>query len=150
MSARLSRLVCAGCGAVAGPWRAVPVPLPERGRGDDVDHVLRRELDLSTVRFPDGDAEPNPFVRYRHAAPRLPRRAGRRPLRRGVLRARAASSTTRSPRSTGTASPSRRSRAAPSSATRSGFSEPGGVWVKDETGNVSGSHKARHLFGVLL
>ena len=26
----------------------------------------------------------------------------------------------------------------------------GGVWVKDETGNVSGSHKARHLFDVLL
>ena len=31
-----------------------------------------------------------------------------------------------------------------------GLSEPGGAWVKDETGNVSGSHKARHLFGVLL
>jgi threonine synthase len=26
----------------------------------------------------------------------------------------------------------------------------GGVWVKDETGNVSGSHKARHLMGVAL
>ena len=26
----------------------------------------------------------------------------------------------------------------------------GGVWVKDETGNVSGSHKARHLMGVML
>lgn len=24
------------------------------------------------------------------------------------------------------------------------------VWVKDDTGNVAGSHKARHLFGVLL
>ena len=33
---------------------------------------------------------------------------------------------------------------------RLGFSADGGVWVKDETGNVSGSHKARHLFGVLL
>jgi threonine synthase len=31
-----------------------------------------------------------------------------------------------------------------------GLSGRGGVWVKDETGNVSGSHKARHLFGVLL
>ncbi len=29
--------------------------------------------------------------------------------------------------------------------------QPGaGVWVKDETGNVSGSHKARHLMGVML
>ncbi len=26
----------------------------------------------------------------------------------------------------------------------------GGVWVKDETGNVSGSHKARHLMGLLI
>jgi threonine dehydratase len=25
-----------------------------------------------------------------------------------------------------------------------------GLWVKDETGNVSGSHKGRHLFGVML
>ncbi len=31
-----------------------------------------------------------------------------------------------------------------------GFSEPGGVWVKDETGNVAGSHKSRHLMGVAL
>jgi hypothetical protein len=27
---------------------------------------------------------------------------------------------------------------------------PGRLWVKDETGNVSGSHKARHLMGVML
>jgi threonine synthase len=27
---------------------------------------------------------------------------------------------------------------------------PGSVWVKDETGNVAGSHKARHLFGIAL
>ena len=27
---------------------------------------------------------------------------------------------------------------------------PDAVWVKDETGNVSGSHKARHLFGIAL
>ena len=31
-----------------------------------------------------------------------------------------------------------------------GFAEPGGVWLKDETGNVAGSHKARHLMGVAL
>jgi threonine synthase len=31
-----------------------------------------------------------------------------------------------------------------------GFSPGGGVWVKDETGNVSGSHKGRHLMGVLI
>ena len=31
-----------------------------------------------------------------------------------------------------------------------GFHMDGGVWVKDETHNVAGSHKARHLLGILL
>ena len=31
-----------------------------------------------------------------------------------------------------------------------GFSDNGGIWVKNDTGNVAGSHKARHLFGILL
>ncbi len=31
-----------------------------------------------------------------------------------------------------------------------GFSTSGGVWVKDETRNVAGSHKARHIFTELL
>jgi len=28
--------------------------------------------------------------------------------------------------------------------------QTGGLWAKDETGNVSGSHKARHLFGLAI
>ena len=31
-----------------------------------------------------------------------------------------------------------------------GFSADGGVWIKDETGNVAGSHKARHIVTELL
>ena len=31
-----------------------------------------------------------------------------------------------------------------------GFTTDGGVWVKDETGQVGGSHKARHLMTILL
>ena len=31
-----------------------------------------------------------------------------------------------------------------------GLLSPGGVWVKDETHNVSGSHKARHLMGLAI
>ncbi len=31
-----------------------------------------------------------------------------------------------------------------------GFSGDGGVWIKNETGQVAGSHKARHLFTILL
>ena len=33
---------------------------------------------------------------------------------------------------------------------RLGFTQAGGVYVKDETGNVSGSHKGRHLMGLLI
>jgi threonine synthase len=33
---------------------------------------------------------------------------------------------------------------------RFGLGPTGGVWVKNETGNVSGSHKARHLMGLLI
>ncbi|MFM7494318.1 MAG: hypothetical protein ACKO2A_10470, partial [Acidimicrobiaceae bacterium] len=31
-----------------------------------------------------------------------------------------------------------------------GFAEQGGIWIKDETHNVAGSQKARHLFTQLL
>jgi threonine synthase len=31
-----------------------------------------------------------------------------------------------------------------------GFTDGGGIWVKDETGGVAGSQKARHLFTILL
>jgi threonine synthase len=31
-----------------------------------------------------------------------------------------------------------------------GFTDEGGVWVKDETGGPAGSHKARHLLSILL
>ena len=40
-------------------------------------------------------------------------------------------------------------RAAPELAQAAGIGDSE-LWVKDETGNVSGSHKARHLFGVAL
>ena len=30
-----------------------------------------------------------------------------------------------------------------------GFTAAGGIWLKDETGNVGGSHKSRHLFTIL-
>jgi threonine synthase len=39
---------------------------------------------------------------------------------------------------------------APAIARAAGLGPRGTVWVKDETGNVAGSHKARHLFGILL
>ncbi len=143
-----SRFVCTGCGAVVTADEPYPFACPNAGAGD-VDHVLRRHLDYMTVPFPFRASEHNPYLRYRellhsyHAA-----RAG------GLsdvdfcelvqlLDARVAAVDGHGFAVTPFARHDELSRAL-------GFSHEGGVWVKDETGNVSGSHKARHLFEVLL
>jgi threonine synthase len=141
-----TRLVCAGCGALATrePFRC-PAAVP----GDDVDHLLRRELDPAAVDFPGSDAEPNPFVRYRsllhayHVA-----RANGISDAAFVDLVRVLDERVAAVDSHGfTATPCKRGDALSRAL---GFSEAGGIWIKDETGNVSGSHKARHLFGVLV
>ncbi|MGH2671642.1 MAG: PLP-dependent lyase/thiolase, partial [Actinomycetota bacterium] len=136
-------VVCAGCGHVAPGDEPFPFRCPNAGR-DDVDHLMVRELDPTHVSFPDGD-QPNPFVRYRdlfHAA-HLGRAHGMsdddhvhlvQQLDKAVatVDGRGFSET-----------PLGRSKA---------LSEALGcdVWVKDETGNVAGSHKGRHLMGLML
>ncbi len=148
MKAPGSALVCAGCGAVVPATEPYPFRCPNADRGDGVDHVLARRLDLSDVEWPDAD-DPRPFVRWRallHAY-RLGRAYGvgddeLRDLIERLDRRIAAIDVH------GFAvTPFRHS---PALSAALGLQQPGGVWVKDETGNVSGSHKARHLFGVLL
>ena len=126
---------CAGCGYVA-PMDALPLRCPNAQPTDDIDHVLRRTLDTGRVAWPTG-GEANPFVRYRT-------------LWHGYQRALAAG---RSDAEI-VAEIEALDRAVAAVDGR-GFSitplvEADGVLVKDETGNVSGSHKARHLFGTLL
>jgi threonine synthase len=134
-------MICAGCGTtVSDPFA---FRCPNADSGDD-DHVLRRVLDPAESAFPTGD-EPNPFVRYRsllHAAHVGLDDAAFAGLV-AELDERVASVDGHGFRVT----PFARAEAL---SAHLGFSETGGVWVKDETGNVSGSHKARHLFGVLL
>jgi len=149
VTAATSRLVCAGCGAEPDPLDPYPFRCPNAQAGDDVDHVLRRDLDLSAVRFPVGDPEPNPFIRYRAFL-----RAYHVALAGGLSDDEFCSLVRRLDRQIAavdghgfTATPFAR---CDDLSNRLGFSETGGVWVKDETRNVSGSHKARHLFGVLL
>jgi threonine synthase len=150
VSGPLSTIACAGCGAAAEPSDPYPFRCRNAGRDDDVDHVLVRTLDPAQVRFPAGaDGEPNPFLRYRS-------------LLNSFHRATAAGMTddafcqlvrdldqqvaavdghgfgiTPFQRNEGLGA-------------KLGFREPGGLWIKNETGNVAGSHKARHLMGVLL
>ena len=149
MTAVTSRLVCSGCGTEPEPFDPFPFRCPEARLGADVDHVLRRKLDLTAVRFPVDDSEPNPFVRFRHFF-----HAYHVALRGGLTDDDYCALVRRLDRLVEavdghgfTTTPFARHAEL---SDRLGFSEVGGVWVKDETSNVSGSHKARHLFGVLL
>ncbi len=128
---------CAGCGAAVPASEPLPFACPNAGSGDDVDHVLALSIEPCDELPADGDD--NPFIRYRrllwgwHAA-----------RDRGLsdadyvelvseLDARVAEVDGR------------------------GFaitpyvrSADLATCYKDETGNVAGSHKARHLMGIAL
>ena len=143
-----SRLVCEGCGAELGLAEPYPFRCPHDGEGD-VDHVLRRELDLASMTFPREASEPNPFLRYRRLL-----RPHHVALRHGLSDLDFQTIVRRLDREIAAVdgygfavTPFGRSSELSDAL---GFSASGGVWVKDETRNVSGSHKARHLFGVLL
>jgi len=154
MSDRLTRLRCSGCGAEAAADDALPFRCPNAGAGDDIDHVLRRELVIENAlkgpawRVSFLDEEPNPFVRYRRlfhsydvAAYRGMSEVEYVHLVRSVSNAIAG-------------------------VNGAGFRETpfhfhdrlnealrrkaGSLRIKDETGNVSGSHKARHLAGLMI
>ncbi|HVM55951.1 MAG TPA: pyridoxal-phosphate dependent enzyme [Gaiellaceae bacterium] len=144
-SKRGSRLVCAGCGAEPARDDPYPFTCPNAGRDDDVDHVLRRELDLAAVEFPAADDEPNPYVRFRgllHAYHRA--REGGIADEEFVALVRALDDRVAEVDGHGfSVTPFAREDAL-------GAEVGAEIWVKDETGNVSGSHKARHLFGVLV
>jgi threonine synthase len=130
--------VCAGCGEVVPVEEPFPFRCPLAKVGDDVDHVLARREPGSGTRFPAGN-ELNPFVRYRELS--YSWQFGRA---RGIgdeeyvalveeLDARVASIDGHGFRETPYF-----------------HSAEIGAWIKDETGNVAGSHKGRHLFGIAL
>jgi threonine synthase len=120
---------------------------PRADPDDDVDHVVQRTIDPHRARFPTGD-EPNPFVRYRglfHAW-HLGRAIG--------WSDRAYIDLVESLDEAVARVDGRGFRVTPL-VTADGLAaalamEPATVLVKDETGNVAGSHKARHLFGTAL
>jgi threonine synthase len=142
-----SAICCTACGYVAAPDNPYPFRCPGAGKGD-ADHVLTRVLSPAGTRFPAG-GDGNPYLRYRtlmhshHAATA------------GGMSDAAYTDLVGSLDESVAAVAGRGFRATPFFRSRElsealGFSEAGGVWVKDETGNVSGSHKGRHLMGVLV
>jgi threonine synthase len=136
---------CSGCGWTLPDDEPIRFQCPNARPGDDIDHALARRIEPARLHFP-ADGEPNPFVRYRSLL------AGyHRALAAGWSDGDVVALVTRLNRRVGhvdghgfAATPLGE---APAIAGELGI---GQAWVKDETGNVSGSHKARHLFGTLL
>jgi threonine dehydratase len=141
-------LVCTGCGRVVGPQMAFPTRCPDAVAGDDVDHVLARRVDPAAVRFL-ADDDPEPFVRFRELsrAFHLARAAGWSDERFVDLVHRLDRAVATVDGHGFRVTPFER---ADVLSERLGFTADGGVWIKDETGGVGGSHKARHLMGILL
>ncbi|HEY6057647.1 MAG TPA: pyridoxal-phosphate dependent enzyme, partial [Candidatus Limnocylindrales bacterium] len=121
---------------------------PRAFPGDDIDHLMTPVVDLAGIGLA-GDGDEDPFVRYRafsHAY-HVARSAGWSDER-FVGRVRELERSVAAVDGHGFAStPFAR---ADGLGDRLGFGSSGGVWVKDETANVSGSHKARHFMGLSL
>ncbi|EJW10990.1 Threonine synthase [Rhodovulum sp. PH10] len=144
MRKNVPSFVCHGCGAEVFLDRTLPFACPNARAGDDVDHLLVPRDDDPSVT--PGDEE-NPFLRYRSwlTPYRLARAAGLSDeAYKEIVKELDEKLITvdgRGFRITPMA-------AQPALARAVGLHGP--LLVKNETGNVAGSHKARHLMGVLI
>ncbi len=148
MNSLPSAVVCAGCGYRAPVDDPYPFRCPNAGRGDDTDHVMTVVLEASRLRWPEG-GEPHPFIRYRtlfHSS-HLAAAHGMSDAEYVALLERLDRAVAAVDGYGFAVTPFGRNEGL---GAQGGFADRGGVWVKDETGNVSGSHKARHLMGLLL
>lgn len=146
-----STLSCTGCGRRIASDERQPFRCPDGRPGDDIDHVLRRRLEVdASARERLGrrflSDESNPFLRYRELL-----HSYRTALAWGMTDA-AFSELVRELDAqvsavAGTGFRETPFRAHPALAHALGCAE---LWVKDETGNVGGTHKGRHLAGLML
>jgi threonine dehydratase len=137
---------CAVCGAsvpiaTTGPWRCPNASAVDRA------HVLRIETDGTTVAPADDD--PNPFIAYRRrmAWHSYAMANGMADADTVALVSELDDAIAAVDGAGFRVTPFGRADAL---SDEMGFERAGGVWVKDETGNVASSHKARHLMVVLL
>ena len=143
-----SWFACSGCGHRPADDLPAPLICPAAVRGDGIDHVLVRHLDPAAAPRPAATSD-NPYIAFRHLFHARDRALadGRSDADYVATVERLDAAVARVDGHGFRVTPFQRSNAI---SARLGLSARGGVWVKDETGNVSGSHKARHLFGTLL
>jgi threonine synthase len=139
---------CAGCGArfTSSGAGAVPFACPNARAGDDIDHVIRPNGPAPAAWPPPGDTVP--FIRYRSLLASHALAVGS-----GVADDALVALTRRLDAAVEGVDGRgfRVTPFGPSPALASRIGLAGGeIWVKDETGNVAGSHKARHLMGLML
>ncbi len=140
-------LVCRGCGRVVPSDSPAAYTCPYAGR-DAGDHVLGRALDDPALRFPTG-SDPNPFIRFRaltHAYSVARSRGMTDEAFTEIVRT--LDDAVRRVAGKGfVVTPFEEQRAL---ADAVGLAAPASLWVKDETRNVSGSHKGRHVMGLAI
>ncbi len=140
-----NNFVCHGCGTTVDAAVSLPFRCPNAGIvGDDVDHVL---LPLGIPETFVERTGSNPFLRYRNflSPYRLARNVGLSDDAWEEIVGRLDDALIEADGTSFRITPMA---VQPSLGKAVGFA--GTLWVKDETGNVSGSHKARHLMGVML
>lgn len=144
------RVACAGCGEPVAADVVLPFRCARAGSGDDADHLLFR-----TIAAKPGDAlalEPasdEPFLRYRHRLYSFAvARARGMPEAEFIALVRALDARIAElDGATFARTPLIR---LPAVEALLGLGPTGRVLGKVDASNVSGSHKARHLFGILL
>lgn len=132
---------CSGCGRRVPLSRPHPFACPDRVDGDDVDHVLVRRLGAPRVSLPPHE---NPYLAYAELMSPL-HRAAAMGLPDGLVRSLVIELDDAIERVDG-----RGFRFTPWAEAPRILAAGPSLWVKDETGNVGGSHKARHLMGVMI
>ena len=149
-----STLVCHGCGHSVPPDEPYPFRCPQADLDDDIDHVLRRTLDSSALESADELSRPfssdlrSPFLRYGRLlhSYQTARHMGLDDTSFAKLVTRLDAAVAETDGLGFRVTPF-----APADKLAQALDlEPGSLWIKDETGNVSGSHKARHLMGLML
>ncbi len=150
MGHSLTTLACAGCGYFMPVEERFPFRCPKRREEDDIDHVLKETLS-STAAGISGLTDPeetNPFLKYRKLfhAYQMAREWGLSDAEYVAIVRGLDEAVKRVDRHGFVETPFE---AEPKLAKALRLSE-GALWVKDETGNVSGSHKARHLMGIMI